>query len=200
MVAIQQFYLKKQNKMENKTHIKTSCTIKNSTIFIDETIVFQEDKNMQFLEFAKKAYKSLEESYPKFFKMDNLCKLAYLGAEFLEKSVGKFEKDTALVFSNRASSLDTDRKYQNSIADKDNYYPSPAVFVYTLPNITIGEISIRHKLQSENAFFVSENYNKQQLLDYASILIANNKTNSVLCSWINFDQGEYELQMFLLEK
>ncbi len=167
---------------------------------MNEKTVFEEDIKTDFSEFSKKAYKSLEEPYSKFFKMDNLCKLAYLGAEFLGKSVGKLEKDTALVFSNRASSLDTDRKYQDSIADKDNYYPSPAVFVYTLPNITIGEISIRHKLQSENAFFVSENYNKQQLLDYAGILIANNKTNSVLCSWVDFDQNEYELQMFLVEK
>ncbi len=186
--------------MENKLKIVASCQIKDNRVFVNEKPVFEEDIKTDFSEFSKKAYKSLEEPYSKFFKMDNLCKLAYLGTEFLGKSVGKFETDTALVFSNRASSLDTDRKYQDSIADKENYFPSPAVFVYTLPNIAIGEVSIKHKLQSENAFFVSENYNKSLLWDYAGILIANNKTNSVLCSWVDFDQDKYELQMFLIAK
>jgi hypothetical protein len=59
---------------------------------------------------------------------------------------------TALVFANRSSSLDTDFKYQESINSQENYFPSPAVFVYTLPNICVGEISIKHKMQTENAF------------------------------------------------
>ena len=54
---------------------------------------------------------------------------------------------TAIVFANRSSSLDTDFKYQESINSQENYFPSPAVFVYTLPNICVGEISIKHQLK-----------------------------------------------------
>jgi hypothetical protein len=39
-----------------------------------------------FAEFSKKAYHHLGLSYPKFFKMDNLSKLAFLGAELLLKA------------------------------------------------------------------------------------------------------------------
>ena len=65
--------------------------------------------------------------------MDNLCKLAFLSAEIVlnDSDILKEERNVALVFSNNASSLDTDRKHQEAINDKDNYYPSPAVFVYT---------------------------------------------------------------------
>lgn len=185
--------------MENQLYISAFCKIKNNTISVNENVVFQED-SVSFAEFSKKAYKSLEDSYPKFFKMDNLCKLSYLSTEFLSKSFGKFDENTAIVLSNNASSLDTDRKHQKSISDKENYFPSPAVFVYTLPNIAIGEISIKHQLKSENAFFVSEKYNPKLLFEYATILIANNKTNSVLCGWVNFDQNEYESLLFLISK
>lgn len=185
--------------MENQLYISAFCKIRNNTISVNENIVFQED-SLGFAEFSKKAYKSLEESYPKFFKMDNLCKLSYLSTEFLAKSFGKFDTNTAIVLSNNASSLDTDRKHQKAISDKENYFPSPAVFVYTLPNIAIGEISIKHQLKSENAFFVSRNFNPKLLFDYTQILIANNKTNAVLCGWVNFDQNEYESLLFLISK
>ncbi|MEJ0079473.1 MAG: hypothetical protein WDM78_00555 [Puia sp.] len=35
---------------------------------------------------------------------------------------------------------------------------SPALFVYTLPNIVIGEISIRRHFKGENAFFVFKQF------------------------------------------
>lgn len=183
--------------MENKLYISAFCKIKNNTISVNEDIVFKDDET-DFSTFSKKAYKSLGESYPKFFKMDNLCKLSYLSAEFLGKSVGKFNENTAIVLSNNASSLDTDRKHQNSISNKENYFPSPAIFVYTLPNIAVGEISIKHKLQSENAFFISEKYNPKLLFEYANILIANKKSNHVLCGWVNFDQNNYESFIYLV--
>ena len=61
-----------------------------------------------------------------------------------------------MVFANSNSSLDVDIKHNASIADKEKYFPKPAVFVYTLPNIMLGELSIRHLLRGENIFFVSE--------------------------------------------
>ena len=97
--------------------------------------------------------------------MDSLSKLAFLAGDILlneELSIEE-ENNIALVFSNKASSLDTDRKHQESIQNQENYYPSPAVFVYTLPNICIGEISIKHKLYSENSFFIFDSFNAEHL-------------------------------------
>ena len=119
-------------------------------------------------------YAQESKPYPKIFTGADQTQL------YLSKLKGK---NIAIVFSNNASSLESDRKHQNSINDKENYYPSPAIFVYTLPNIGIGEISIRHQLKSENGFFVFENYNANFHYNYEKSLINNNKSESVLGSF-----------------
>jgi hypothetical protein len=164
-------------------------------------IIFSDDIS-DLKSFLKLVYKKLEIKYSKFFKMDNLCKLAFLSAEIIlnDSEILKEERNVALVFSNRASSLDTDRKHQEAINDKDNYYPSPAVFVYTLPNITMGEISIKNELQSENTFFVFENYNAHFHQIYESSLIHNEKSKAVLGGWINVDGDDYEAFLYLVSE
>ncbi len=154
------------------------------------------DKN----EFFKRVYQFLGIKYSKFFKMDNLSKLAFLSAEFVLSETPSIGKNIAIILSNNASSLDTDRKYQDSINDSENYYPSPAVFVYTLPNIGIGEISIRHQLKSENGFFVFENYNTNFHYHYENNLLQNNKCNSVLAGWVNVDEDSYEAFLYLVSE
>jgi len=137
-------------------------------------------------------------SYPKFYKMDDLCKLAFIASELLLQN--ETEKDIALLFSNNEASLDTDLKHQQSIQNLENYYPSPAVFVYTLPNISIGEVSIRHELKSESAFFVAEKYQTEYLHKYAEYLLKTNKAQKVLCGWTHFLEGDYKADFYLVEK
>lgn len=133
--------------------------------------------------------------------MDNLSKLSFLSAELVLNKVliPEDENDIAIVFANQSASLDTDVKYQESIADKENYFPSPAVFVYTLPNICVGEISIKHKLQSENAFFVFDSYNSEFMSNYVNSLIESNKAEKVLCGWVEFFQDNYKAVVYLVE-
>src|SRR5690606_22525909 len=82
-----------------------------------------------FSTFIKNAYKFLKTDYSKFFKMDNLSKLAFLAANVLLKkeNLNEEENNIALIFSNKASSLDTDRKHQAAIENDAEYFPSPAV-------------------------------------------------------------------------
>ena len=187
--------------MDKELYIQSYCKINNNKITLNGEVVFKED-NKDLKSFLKSAYKKLEIKYPKFFKMDNLCKLALLSAEIVLVDSSTLEEDqnVALVFSNNASSLDTDRKHQEAINDRHNYYPSPAVFVSTLPNITIGEISIKHRLQSENAFFIFENYKADFHQIYENALIVNKKSNAVLGGWINVDLDEYEAFVYLVSK
>jgi hypothetical protein len=110
------------------------------------------------------------------------------------------ENDIALVFSNKSSSLDTDVKYQDSIASKEEYFPSPAVFVYTLPNICIGEVSIKHNLKSENAFFVFDELPSEFIKNYAEVLLETQKAEKVLCGWVEFYQENYKAVVYLVEK
>ena len=161
-------------------------------------MLFSND-DIEFSSFIKSAFIHLNTDYPKFFKMDNLSKLAFLAADILLKEQ-ETNEDTAILLSNRASSLETDRKYQASISNKESYYPSPSVFVYTLPNICIGEISIKHQLHSENSFFIFQQFNANHLHTNAEYLIQNNKASQTLCGWVDFDDKSYEAFLYLVSE
>ncbi len=187
--------------MKKNQNIIAYCHIKDNTISLNGSNVLVKNSEMVFSEFSKQIYKEKGLAYPKFFKMDNLCKLAFLTSEILLEHANinyKSKENMAIVLSNRSSSLDTDRRYQETINDRENYYPSPAVFVYTLPNITIGEISIRHQIKGENAFFVSSTFNEKLMEQYTSSLIKNGKSEYVLCGWVNFDDDKYHAFMYLV--
>ena len=182
--------------------IKEYCKISNNRVLLNDQLLY-EDQGSDFTTFIKLAYKKMDTNYPKFFKMDDLSKLGFLASDILLKPMtqdSEISKNIALVFSNSASSLQTDRKHQESIVDKENYFPSPAVFVYTLPNICLGEISIKHRLYSENSFFIFNHFNAGYLHDYASSLIKTEKADEVLCGWINCDVEDYEAFLYLVSK
>jgi hypothetical protein len=186
--------------LNHKNYISNYCIIENNSVTLNGQKLFHSaDDN--FSDFIKSAYKKFEVNYPKFFKMDNLSKLSFLAADLILKEVVVPEKenDIALVFANKSASLDTDVKYQESIANKEAYFPSPAVFVYTLPNICVGEISIKHKLQTENAFFVFDSYNSKFMSNYANSLLDSNKAEKVLCGWVEFYQDTYKAVVYLIE-
>jgi len=186
---------------ENKNYIHSFCTIQNNKIVMNDETVFEAEPT-SFADFSKLAYKKLEINYPKFFKMDSLSKLAFLGAEILLKTEidPEAENNIALVFANKSSSLDTDVKYQETISDEENYFPSPAVFVYTLPNICLGEISIRHQLKTENSFFIFEEFNPEFLVNYANVLLDTKKADKVLCGWVEYFNEEYKAFLYLVAK
>lgn len=186
---------------ENKTRIQSFCSIQNNEIILDGNSVFKIESTT-FSDFSKQGYQNFEINYPKFFKMDSLSKLAFLGAELLLKNENSESKENniALVFANNSSSLDTDVKYQNSISDPENYFPSPAVFVYTLPNICLGEISIRHQLKSENSFFIFDAFNPAFMANYAKMLLDSKKADKVLCGWVEYYDEEYKAFLYLVAK
>jgi len=90
--------------------------------------------------------------YPKFFKMDPLSRLGFVATELLLKQCSK--ADYGILLFNRSSSLADDIAFQVTIKDRSNWFPSPALFVYTLPNIVTGEIAIRNHFQTETNFMV----------------------------------------------
>ena len=187
--------------MTKDLYIENYCNIRDNAVLLNGSVI-HEQKEVDFNAFAKSAYQAFNTDYSKFFKMDNLSKLTFLAADHLLKQAGHQgeERNIALVLSNRASSLDTDRKHQQTISDEDSYFPSPAVFVYTLPNICMGEISIRHRLYSENAFFVFEKFNAEHLFDCAERLMLDGKADKVLCGWVDFDHEKYEAFLYVVGK
>lgn len=99
-------------------------------------------------------YRRFAGDYPKFFKMDTLSRLGFIAAEILLKEpTANSQKPTAIILANRSASIKNDTDYMATISD-GKYYPSPALFVYTLPNIVTGEIAIRHQIQGETSFYI----------------------------------------------
>jgi hypothetical protein len=151
--------------------------------------------------FVKNLYRALRCDYPKFFKMDALSKLAFAGTELLlqQRVLSCRPDEVALVFSNASSSLDTDKSYYNSVEDKSNYFPSPAVFVYTLPNIMMGEVCIRHGFLGENFFFISEKFDAGLLATHSRDLLESGKAKCVIAGWVEVGDSGREAALFLIE-
>ena len=149
-------------------------------------------------------YHAIGMQYPKFFKMDNLCKAGTLAAEILLRDIDfdheTVKSDWAVVLMNSASSLDDDRHYQTTIQDADNYYPSPAVFVYTLANIVTGEIAIRHKIGGESSFYVFPTFSEESAQQIVrQTFEANPEFTHILCGWVDYDAGNCDVRMRLYE-
>lgn len=187
--------------MEKETYISRFVTIRKNTISLNGKITVQYPEDLPFSEFSKSVYKNLDISYPKFYKMDNLSKLALLATETLFQSLKEnpSEENIALILANKSGSLDTDVKHQKSIASTDDFHPSPATFVYTLANICLGEISIKYKLQTENAFFVLPNFNSAFICAYTNQILQTKKAKKALCGWIDFFDNDYEAFVYLVE-
>ncbi len=149
--------------------------------------------------FLLSVYQHLGVKYPKFYKMDNLAKLGWLAAEVLLKDFDKTKyqpTDIGVVLSNAGSSLDADKRYYDSVQD----IASPALFVYTLPNIVIGEICIRHHFKGENAFYIFERFNAEFISSYVSVLLETGQLQACICGWVEMTATGYKAVLFLVEK
>lgn len=163
------------------------------------TLPFDKEVFKDFHVLIRELYKYSGASYPKFYKMDNLSKLAWIGAELLllNKNHTYLPDQMHLVFSNRSSSLDTDMAHQKAI---DDGLASPALFVYTLPNISCGEVAIRHKMMGATLFFVSEKPNAQQIYQCTKVMGVSEPKSLCLCGWVEYYKGTYELVLICVEQ
>lgn len=180
-------------------HITSSAVISRHRVFKNGLAVF-ENKETDLPGFLISVYRYSGINYPKFYKMDNLSKLGFLASEVLlkdsiEEATYKPE-DVGVILNNASSSLDTDLKYFESAKD----IASPALFVYTLPNIVIGEICIKHKFKGENAFFIFEAFDADFMQKYVSNLINNDTLQACVCGWVELLAEEYKAVLFLVEK
>ena len=153
-------------------------------------------------------YKQIIGNYPKYYKMDGLCRLGFIASELLlkaERDEGSFTEDInktrAIVFFNRSSSIASDKKYLASIVEKDNYFPSPSVFVYTLPNIVTGEIAIRNDYHGETSFYILPHKNEFLMQDIIETTFMDEQTTSVLTGWLDYEDSEhFEADLYIAYK
>lgn len=185
--------------MSNSIYITSSCIISNHVVYKNGQPVF-ENKGLGISDFLVSVYRYLNNQYPKFHKMDNLSKLGWLACELLLQNsfdAAKYKpEETGIVLSNKNSSLDTDTRYLQTT----NEIPSPALFVYTLPNIMIGEIAITHGFKGENAFFIFDEFDAAFVQQYVNNLLNCNILQCCICGWVELLNNEYKAALFLIEK
>lgn len=150
-------------------------------------------------------YKKYAGDYPKYYKMDGLCRLGFVASELLLQAEGKKRftpcEDRAVVLFNHSSSISADRKYLESIQDENNYYPSPSVFVYTLPNIVTGEIAIRNLYHGETSFYILPGKDEQQMQEVMESTFMDKTTKSMLTGWIDYeDEQHFEAELRIVER
>lgn len=148
-------------------------------------------------------YRSQIGDWPKFFKMDTLSKAGFVATELLLKKLDErrcgseeFIQNRAIVLFGSTASLCADRNYQETIQNKDNYYPSPALFVYTLPNIVTGEIAIRNHWRGESSFYVLEAPDAAQMAFHLACAFQDSVTESILAGWVDSRNND-DFQVFM---
>lgn len=147
-------------------------------------------------------YREMGCSYPKFFKMDILCKWAWLATEILLANNGSFSyegldrNNIALVLATTEGCIEVDKKYEETIAT----IPSPALFVYTLPNIMLGEICIRHGFKGEQACLVNDKFNSEELFFWTNDILENRGMDACLAGHVDATNEYHDICLYWLTK
>lgn len=154
-------------------------------------------------------YRQMIGNYPKFYKMDGLSRLGFVASEILlnaekgdtdverrEEEGERLLEERAIIFFNHSSSIASDRNYKESINDKDNYFPSPSIFVYTLPNIVTGEIAIRNHFHGETSFFILPDKDERMMEEILQASCRDDQSKSFLTGWIDYeDERHFEADL-----
>lgn len=203
-------------KEQQKREFTTTHTIRITPeeVILDQQKLWEgkkelgEQEGLEHHSLLTSLYKQMIGNYPKFYKMDGLSRLGFVASEILlnaEKEETEEEKkqeerknleERAIIFFNHSSSIASDRNYKESIKDKDNYFPSPSIFVYTLPNIVTGEIAIRNHFQGETSFFILPDKDKKMMEEILQASCRDAQSKSFLTGWIDYeDERHFEAEL-----
>lgn len=180
--------------------ITSCCHIDENSCSVNGEVVLQ--KNAESTDsWFKQLYKDLAIEYPKFYKMDILSQAGFIGSELIKKANPDFvstykDDEIALLFANSESSADTDIRFKDSYLE--NKAPSPSLFVYTLPNIVLGEIAIRNKWFGENMFAILPKFTPDFFVQYGTVLLTTG-SKAILAGWLGILESKIEVFLFLVE-
>lgn len=168
-----------------------------------QTVIENTDK-LDFKKFLKAVYRHHNMDYPKYFKMDNLSKLGFITMGMLlenESLTEQYASDKiGMIITNASSSVEIDKKHWDTIKNRNNYFPSPSNFVYTLPNIMAGEAAIRHQLKGENTVIISEAFNPVLICETTQMAFLAGVVECCICGWVEQNENNYESLLFIVEE
>ncbi|MFA6057654.1 MAG: hypothetical protein WC756_05620 [Taibaiella sp.] len=148
-------------------------------------------------EIALNIYKQMGISYPKFFKMDLLSRIAFLASELvIPETVTESKDHIATIISTTSGCLDVDKKFDES----RRTHASPALFVYTLPNIMLGEICIRNGFKGEQMCTIAEDADADWFDFYIYDLLNNRNTEACLCGYAEATEHNVKATLLWVSK
>ncbi|MDR1098274.1 MAG: hypothetical protein LBL57_09090 [Tannerella sp.] len=171
-------------------YIQSYCRIVPGRVSLNGEVYFRSGSEPYGMhDYLSAVYRTLGAGYRKFYKMDALSKVGFLAAELLLGGIDreKPKEDTGIAFFNRSASLEADGRYQQTIRDQDDFFPSPADFVYTLPNIVTGEIAIRNRIYGETTFHILPAFRCGSVCEVIDDMIRYGGMNRVLGGWAEAD-------------
>lgn len=189
-----------QNREFTTTH---TIRITPEEVILDQRKIWErkeelgEQEELEHHSLLTTLYKQMIGNYPKFYKMDGLSRLGFVASEILlNAEKGETDEERAIIFFNHSSSIASDRNYKESINDKDNYFPSPSIFVYTLPNIVTGEIAIRNHFHGETSFFILPEKDEKMMEEILQASCRDAQSKSFLTGWIDYeDERHFEADL-----
>ena len=192
--------IEQQNREFTTTH---TIRITPEEVILDQQKLWEGKKELEEQEgkehhsLLTSLYKQMIGNYPKFYKMDGLSRLGFVASEILlNAEKGETDKERAIIFFNHSSSIASDRNYKESINDKNNYFPSPSIFVYTLPNIVTGEIAIRNHFHGETSFFILPDKDERMMEEILQASCRDAQSKSFLTGWIDYeDERHFEAEL-----
>lgn len=210
-------YIDLSQKEQQKREFTTTHTIRITPeeVILDQRKLWEgkkelgEQEGKEHHSLLTSLYKQMIGNYPKFYKMDGLSRLGFVASEILlnaekgdtdverrEEEGERLLEERAIIFFNHSSSIASDRNYKESINDKNNYFPSPSIFVYTLPNIVTGEIAIRNHFHGETSFFILPNKDERMMEEILQASCRDAQSKSFLTGWIDYeDERHFEADL-----
>lgn len=180
--------------------IRTSCSVKitPSSLVVDGEKMDTASEGKGLL---TEIYKTYIGDYPKFHKMDILSKLAFVAAEIALRRSGNetHDEECAVVLFNGSSSIVADRKHIATFSKEGEFYPSPSVFLYTLPNIVTGEIAIKHGYKGETSLYILNEYNEHTISSVIKATFAQSSVKTMIAGWFDCSsEDSFEAEIKLL--
>ena len=125
----------------------------------------------------------------RFFKMDLYSRLAYVGTSLLAKDslAGYDPEDLALFVFTRNGSVLADRKHLSTFSHPDEFYPSPAVFINTLPNVVLGEIAVKNSIKGETTLVLLPERNEATMERIIDATVSVTRPAVMIYGWVDCD-------------
>lgn len=149
----------------------------------------------------KELYSKYIGNYPKFHKMDLLCQLGFVAIEILQQIDDcNIDGNSSVILFNSSSSIATDKEYMQTISDAENYFPSPALFVYTLPNIVLSEVAIKNQIKGETAFYILPQKDINIIDKVVESTLSDNTIKTLVTGWIDcYDETNFVAEISVIK-